>query len=226
MKSVYGLNQRVNDLDYALVTLLFDNGAVANVEAFWGYQGPFQTAVEIAGSKGIIRSDSQKSSSLHICKAPSDSEGRRFAEVPQSPGYTSPYEREIAHFIQCIREGSEPIVTAQDAYKALEITMAASRIRSHGEIGPTEDEPGVGGGNSMKKLKVGMISFAHGHAYSYLDSLRAISQVEVTGIADENYSRVERVITTHDLPYYAHYQDLLATDVDAVIICSENVQSC
>lgn len=75
----------------------------------------------------------------------------------------------------------------------------------------------------MKKLKVGMISFAHGHAYSYLDSLRAISQVEVTGIADENYSRVERVVTAHNLPYYAHYQDLLATDVDAVVICSENV---
>ncbi|KRE75726.1 Gfo/Idh/MocA family protein [Paenibacillus sp. Soil750] len=125
VKSVYGLNQRVNDLDYALVTLLFENGAVANVEAFWGYQGPFQTAVEIAGSKGIIRSDSQKSSSLHICKAPSDSEGRRFAEVPQSPGYASPYDLEIAHFIQCIRDGSEPIVTANDAYKALEITMAA-----------------------------------------------------------------------------------------------------
>lgn len=125
VKSVYGLNQRVNDIDYALVTLLFENGAVANLEAFWGYHGPFQTAVEIAGSKGIIRSDSQKSSSLQICKAPSDSEDRRFAEVPQSPGFNSPYELELSHFIQCIREGSEPIVTANDAYKALEITMAA-----------------------------------------------------------------------------------------------------
>lgn len=125
VKSVYGLNQRVNDIDYALVTLLFENGAVANLEAFWGYQGPFQTAVEIAGSKGIIRSDSQKSSSLQICKAPSDSEDRRFAEVPQSPGFSSPYDLEIAHFIQSIRDGSESIVTANDAYKALEITMAA-----------------------------------------------------------------------------------------------------
>ncbi|OAS17018.1 Gfo/Idh/MocA family protein [Paenibacillus oryzisoli] len=75
----------------------------------------------------------------------------------------------------------------------------------------------------MKKLKVGMISFAHGHAYSYLDSLRAIPQVEVIGIADESYSRVERVVTTYNLPYYEHYQDLLATNVDAVVICSENV---
>ncbi|SFT02261.1 Predicted dehydrogenase [Paenibacillus sp. BC26] len=125
VKSVYGLNQRADDIDYALVTLLFESGAVANLEAFWGYQGPFQTAVEIAGSKGIIRSDSQKNSSLQICKAPSDSEDRRFAEVPQSPGFTSPYNLELAHFIQCIREGTEPIVTENDAYKALEITQAA-----------------------------------------------------------------------------------------------------
>ncbi|MDQ0896583.1 Gfo/Idh/MocA family oxidoreductase [Paenibacillus sp. V4I7] len=80
--------------------------------------------MEIAGSKGIIRNDSQKSSSLQICKAPSDSD-RRFAEVPQSPGFSSPYDLEIAYFIQCIRDGSESIVTANDAYKALEITMAA-----------------------------------------------------------------------------------------------------
>ncbi|KRE83952.1 oxidoreductase [Paenibacillus sp. Soil766] len=125
VKSVYGLNQRVKDIDYAAVTLLFESGAVANLEAFWGYHGPFQTAVEIAGSKGIIRSDSMKSSSLHICKAPSDTGGRRFAEVPQSPGYASPYALELAHFIGCIREDSEPVVTALDAYKALEITLAA-----------------------------------------------------------------------------------------------------
>ncbi|NQX59264.1 Gfo/Idh/MocA family protein [Paenibacillus qinlingensis] len=75
----------------------------------------------------------------------------------------------------------------------------------------------------MKKLKVGMISFAHGHAHSYLDSLRAISQVEVTGIADDNHRRVEKVIAKYELPYYEHYQDLLATDLDAVVICSENV---
>ncbi len=125
VKSVYGLNQRVNDIYYALVTLLFRKRCSSKPEAFWGYHGPFQTAVEIAGSKGIIRSDSQKSSSLQICKAPSDSEDRRFAEVPQSPGFNSPYELELSHFIQCIRDGSEPIVTANDAYKALEITMAA-----------------------------------------------------------------------------------------------------
>ncbi len=53
------------------------------------------------------------------------------------------------------------------------------------------------GGDSMKKLKVGMISFAHGHAYSYLNSLRAISNVEIVGIADEIKGRVEEVTTNY-----------------------------
>jgi myo-inositol 2-dehydrogenase/D-chiro-inositol 1-dehydrogenase len=76
----------------------------------------------------------------------------------------------------------------------------------------------------MKKLKVGMISFAHGHAYSYLNSLRAMSNVEIIGIADEIKSRVEEVMTNYGLSYYENYEDLLATDLDAVVICSENVR--
>ncbi|MCY9663964.1 Gfo/Idh/MocA family oxidoreductase [Paenibacillus alginolyticus] len=76
----------------------------------------------------------------------------------------------------------------------------------------------------MKKLKVGMISFAHGHAYSYLNSLRAMSNVEIVGIADEIKGRVEEVTTNYGLPYYENYQDLLARDFDAVVICSENAR--
>ncbi|KQX51670.1 Gfo/Idh/MocA family protein [Paenibacillus sp. Root444D2] len=74
----------------------------------------------------------------------------------------------------------------------------------------------------MKKLKVGMISFAHGHAYSYLNSFRAMPNVEIIGIADEIKSRVAEVTTNYGLPYYENYEDLLATDFDAVVICSEN----
>ena len=40
------------------------------------------------------------------------------------------------------------------------------------------------------KLKVGMISFAHMHAASYLQALLARKDVELVGIADENRERV------------------------------------
>ncbi len=76
----------------------------------------------------------------------------------------------------------------------------------------------------MNKLKVGMISFAHGHAFSYLDVLLKLPQVEVVGIADEIKSRVDEVATANGLRYYEDYKDLLADgEMDAVIICSENI---
>lgn len=75
----------------------------------------------------------------------------------------------------------------------------------------------------MNKLKVGMISFAHGHGFSYLNALLQLPQVEVVGIADEEKSRVEAVVTKNGLKYFENYHDLLAIeDMDAVFICSEN----
>ncbi|PYI53602.1 Gfo/Idh/MocA family protein [Paenibacillus flagellatus] len=124
VRSAYGLRTVEGDVDYASATLVFESGAVANVEAYWGYPGPFTTAAEIAGSKGVIRSDSSKSVSLQVRKAAAADAGGPFVEVPQSPGYRSPFELEIEHFIDCMRENREPLVTAQDAYKALEIGLA------------------------------------------------------------------------------------------------------
>ncbi|RKN80430.1 Gfo/Idh/MocA family protein [Paenibacillus ginsengarvi] len=125
VRSVYGLRKLEGNVDYAAATLVFESGAVANVEAHWGYQGPFTTAAEIAGSEGLIRSDSSKSVSLQIRKAAADNAKGPFVEVPQSPGFHSPFELEIKHYIECIVENKQPIVTAQDAYKALEIGLAA-----------------------------------------------------------------------------------------------------
>jgi predicted dehydrogenase len=75
----------------------------------------------------------------------------------------------------------------------------------------------------VAKTKVGMISFAHGHANSYLSGLLAIPDVEIIGIADPVASRVEGLTQRHNIPYFADYRDLLKTEVDAVVICSENV---
>ncbi|WP_106768999.1 Gfo/Idh/MocA family protein [Paenibacillus faecalis] len=76
----------------------------------------------------------------------------------------------------------------------------------------------------MNKMKVGFISFAHMHAASYLNAMLLRTDVEVIGIADENEERVAPFTTEHGIPYYADYNELLAQDVDAVVICSENAR--
>ncbi|WP_438347638.1 Gfo/Idh/MocA family protein [Paenibacillus sp. FA6] len=76
----------------------------------------------------------------------------------------------------------------------------------------------------MRQLKVGFISFAHMHAFSYLEGFRTLPQVEIVGIADEVHDRVADVVDRYQIAYYADYRELLAvSELDAVVICSENV---
>ncbi|WP_340395378.1 Gfo/Idh/MocA family oxidoreductase [Paenibacillus sp. FSL E2-0177] len=76
----------------------------------------------------------------------------------------------------------------------------------------------------MSQLNIGMISFAHAHAFDYLENLLRFSEVIVGGIADEVPARTRALAEKHSIPYYANYKELLADPkIDAVIICSENV---
>jgi predicted dehydrogenase len=74
-----------------------------------------------------------------------------------------------------------------------------------------------------RKVKIGMISFAHPHAVTYLQKLAMMPDVEVAGLADGRFERVKPQLEGRNLRYYTDYYDLLATDIDAVIVCSENV---
>lgn len=76
----------------------------------------------------------------------------------------------------------------------------------------------------MKRLRIGMISFAHSHAFSYYRELATIENAEVVAIADENRERVHSLLEHGHLSYYDDYRDMLKLpEIDAVIICSENV---
>lgn len=124
-KSVYCMRRIADGMDYALVTIIFASGAVANLEGYWGYPSSFRTAAEFSGTGGVVRLDSTATQSLQMRKLQSSASGSVYAEVPQSPSMRDPYTLELEHFIACIREGREPIVTAADACQALRIANAA-----------------------------------------------------------------------------------------------------
>ncbi|WP_308637402.1 Gfo/Idh/MocA family protein [Paenibacillus silvisoli] len=134
VKSVYALNRTGPSLDYALVTLRFHaHSAIAHLESHWGYPGPFTTAAEFAGTSGVLRYDSSASSSLQIRRTEAAAAEKK-VQVPQSPTYRDPYYLELTHFIACIRSGEEPIVTAEDAKKAVEVARAAIRSAETGQV--------------------------------------------------------------------------------------------
>ncbi|GAF21130.1 NADH-dependent dehydrogenase [Bacillus sp. JCM 19047] len=71
-------------------------------------------------------------------------------------------------------------------------------------------------------MKVGIISFAHGHAHAYASSLVTIDGVTVVGIADDNEKRGQEAAQHYKTDYYRSYHELLAQGLDAVVVTSEN----
>jgi predicted dehydrogenase len=108
--------------EYALVTLRFENGVMAHVEGTWAHQ-TFTYKFEIAGKDGIIDFDSSKIGPV-VASRNQNGQGGGVA-VPESPLKDNPYYLELKHFVDCIKTDREPIVTAEDAYKAMEIALAA-----------------------------------------------------------------------------------------------------
>ena len=71
-------------------------------------------------------------------------------------------------------------------------------------------------------MKVGIISFAHGHAHGYASALRNIEGVQIVGIADDDQNRGRNAAEKYQTKYFKEYEELLQQDIDAVIITSEN----
>lgn len=132
IRSVYAVNKRTGTTDYALATLRFQSGTIVNLEAHWGYPGPFTTAVEFAGKRGIIRSNNQTTQSVRLYRGAEYTADAQGIAIPISPSHTSPYYRELEHFLESIASGVEPIVNAHDAYKALEIAEAVLQSAQSG----------------------------------------------------------------------------------------------
>lgn len=132
VRSVYAMIRTAESIEYAAVTLRFEHGAIANLEAFWGYPGPFTTSIEIAGNAGVLRNDNQSSRSLILRNVPTPNNRTNSVIVPSSFVYRDPFFEEISHFLDCIRNNQPPIVSALDAYKAVEIATAAAQSASAG----------------------------------------------------------------------------------------------
>ncbi|MFD1848613.1 Gfo/Idh/MocA family protein [Oceanobacillus bengalensis] len=72
-------------------------------------------------------------------------------------------------------------------------------------------------------MKIGIISFAHMHALSYATYLLQHPEAELVGIWDAEKKRGKEMAQKFDTNFYLDLDEFLQTDVEAVIVCSENV---
>lgn len=121
--------------DYALVTLRHASGALSHVEGGWAYPKPlFRTALEIAGSGGLIEHPASRPGPIGVHRHQTGAEAGPDIAVPGSPLLPDddPYQVEIAHFYDVLMGRAEPRVTGRDALAAVRIALAASESAQTG----------------------------------------------------------------------------------------------
>jgi predicted dehydrogenase len=112
-------NQWPAGLDYALVTLTLQSGAIAHTEASWADPGGFRAAFEVAGSEGFFEYDNRWTPPLRTVN-----DKGTFNESPMAPA-DDPYLRQLSAFIEAVENNTEPPVTAVDGLRAVAIAEAA-----------------------------------------------------------------------------------------------------
>src|SRR5262245_1116375 len=96
-------------LDTAVVQLRFDNGAFAIAEASFQAVYGYDVRGEVFGAGGVL---------LAGCEP-------QLAAAGNTDLFADAYVAQFAHFADCIRSETEPLVTGRDARVALEIALAA-----------------------------------------------------------------------------------------------------
>ncbi|MGQ9881451.1 MAG: Gfo/Idh/MocA family protein [Armatimonadota bacterium] len=125
--------KKLDHIDYALITLRLNSGAIAHVEANWADPGGFKVDFEIAGDAGMIAFDSRFAMPLTVAKQDAGGGGGGVA-VPESPLAEDPYMLEVQHFVDSVLAGKQPSITAEDGMKAVEIALAAIESVRTGKV--------------------------------------------------------------------------------------------
>jgi predicted dehydrogenase len=136
VKSVYADIKTVmhdTDCDDNTVTIVeFENGVTAVAENSWARHGGMDDRIEVYGDKGVVYADLFKGNSAltysvdgydYASEKAGDSKGWTFTIFEEV--FNQGYPHELKHFISCVREGKQPLVTGEDGRAVLELIYAA-----------------------------------------------------------------------------------------------------
>jgi myo-inositol 2-dehydrogenase/D-chiro-inositol 1-dehydrogenase len=108
-------------LDTSIVTIRFDNGAMATAEASFSATYGYDVRAEVFGSAGMVTAGEQASSSMRHYTA----QGLTRQTVRGDTAlFGDAYTAELTHFVDCVRSGATPAVSGHDARAALGVALA------------------------------------------------------------------------------------------------------
>lgn len=138
VKSVYAQmgtyvhGARTRGDDNSILILEFANGVVAVAEESWTKLGGMDDRAEVHGSKGVAYADLLHGSSIETYSAvgydyavekAGSTVGWSFTIYEEIWNYG--FVQEMAHFVDCVKNDKQPLVTGEDARAVMEVLFAA-----------------------------------------------------------------------------------------------------
>lgn len=114
-----------NTEDNVLINVRFTGGGLGFIQGSWTLPethyspGLVDSKLEVIGTEGMVYIDTGVQS-LSICSK----RGFNYYDVIRFP---DAYQAEVEHFVKCVSEDKRPLVTPEDAKRALEIVLSAKR---------------------------------------------------------------------------------------------------
>lgn len=118
--------------DNAIIILEFENGVVAIAEESWTKLGGMDDRAEIHGSEGVAYADVLQGNSIqtysskgvgYAVEKAGNTVGWSFTMYEELWNYGFP--QEFAHFVDCVKNDKQPLVTGEDGKAVLEVVFAA-----------------------------------------------------------------------------------------------------
>lgn len=111
--------------DYGLGIIKFKSGVLGHVEASWTEpDGTFWTGFEVSGREGMLEFDMRDAATLTLSKKKKEKGAAGGTISPETPSSESPYQKEMRHFVECVREGKKPLTGASEAFEAARLAFA------------------------------------------------------------------------------------------------------
>lgn len=149
MASIYH-SARTKAEDNSLIIVEFETGAIGVAENSWAKQGGMDDRIEVYGTGGVIYADlfvgnsaltfSEKGYGYAMEKAGS-TQGWSFTIFEEA--FNQGYPHELKHFIECVRDDKQPIVTGEDGRAVMELMLAAYESAGTGRRVPLPFNPKV-----------------------------------------------------------------------------------
>ena len=118
--------------DNALLILEFEDGTIGLAEESWTKLGGMDDRAEVHGSKGVAYADLLHGNSIetysqggydYAVEKAGTTKGWSFTIYEEAYNYG--FHQEMAHFVDCVQNDKQPIVTGEDAREVMKIIFAA-----------------------------------------------------------------------------------------------------